>query len=390
MPGYVVVENIRRAVHTFGCVTLFKAYLEISEQQAHKKNLRSELQSSGVSLTDCPHNGRKDAADKMILVDMLAFALDNPSPATIVLISGDRDFVYALSTLRNRRYTVVLIVPNRGAHIILKSQANAILEWRYDVLNQDIEVLKEMGMLDQDEYSKDTNAAALSRPSSNYGRDRPAIRPTVIPHTDRGRATSVEESTGKEEGAQSSDWRDRHTERVGSLARNLSRQPSGISTPAHHVQSRSASPSRALEEQAETAEPTRDDKGGKSDPDNKMPIPTPQPMPAMFSQSSEAMRSASQSSHILPRLAMTSRRSLLLDDEDDIPQFSPRVPHFFDLLIEVLELFRLEGDVRPRRSKVGNELVRRNPLLYNRAGVENFKGTLEAALACQQFHSRTS
>ena len=46
----------------------------------------------------------------------------------------------------------------------------------------------------------------------------------------------------------------------------------------------------------------------------------------------------------------------------------------FDLLIEVLEVFRLEGDVRPRRSKVGNELVRRNPLLYNRAGVENFKG----------------
>jgi hypothetical protein len=94
------------------------------------------LQSSGVSLTDCPHNGRKDAADKMMMVDMLAFAIDHPPPATIVLISGDRDFVYALSVLRNRRYTVVLIVPNNGAPIILKSQANAILEWRYDVLNQ--------------------------------------------------------------------------------------------------------------------------------------------------------------------------------------------------------------------------------------------------------------
>jgi hypothetical protein len=30
-------------------------------------SLRSELQSSGVSLTDCPHNGRKNVADQMIM-----------------------------------------------------------------------------------------------------------------------------------------------------------------------------------------------------------------------------------------------------------------------------------------------------------------------------------
>jgi hypothetical protein len=46
--------------------------------------------------------------------------------------------VYALATLRNRKYTVVLVVPNKGAPIILKSQANAVLEWRYDVLNQEV------------------------------------------------------------------------------------------------------------------------------------------------------------------------------------------------------------------------------------------------------------
>lgn len=66
MPGYVVVESIRNVVHNFGHVTQFKAYLEISEDS--KKVLRSELQSSGVSLTDCPHNGRKDAVDKMLMV----------------------------------------------------------------------------------------------------------------------------------------------------------------------------------------------------------------------------------------------------------------------------------------------------------------------------------
>ena len=89
MPGYVVVENIRNCIHHFGQVVAFKAYLEINDtNQTSKKGLRSELQSSGVSLTDTPHNGRKDAADKMMMVDMLAFAIDQPPPATIVLISG--------------------------------------------------------------------------------------------------------------------------------------------------------------------------------------------------------------------------------------------------------------------------------------------------------------
>jgi len=68
------VNNIRSVAQTFGSVKLFKAYLEVAEQVPVSRAvlLRSELQSSGVSLTDCPHNGRKDVADKMILG---AFAL---------------------------------------------------------------------------------------------------------------------------------------------------------------------------------------------------------------------------------------------------------------------------------------------------------------------------
>jgi hypothetical protein len=63
------VNNIRTIAQTFGSVKLFKAYLEVTEQLPVSRAvlLRSELQSSGVSLTDCPHNGRKDVADKMII-----------------------------------------------------------------------------------------------------------------------------------------------------------------------------------------------------------------------------------------------------------------------------------------------------------------------------------
>jgi len=108
--GYKVVDNIRRVAHEFGVVTVFKAYLELGQRGSSKtKTLRSQLHSSGVSLIDCPHNGSKEVADKMLLVDMMAHAIDHPAPGTIMLISGDRDFVYAVSTLRLRRYRVIVI-----------------------------------------------------------------------------------------------------------------------------------------------------------------------------------------------------------------------------------------------------------------------------------------
>ncbi|KAF9500405.1 DUF537-domain-containing protein [Pleurotus eryngii] len=137
--GYDVVRNIRNVAHKFGSVKLFKAYLELSEQSMSPRllTLRSELQSSGVSLTDCPHNGRKNVADQMIMVDMLAYAIDRPAPATIILISGDRDFAYAASVLRLRRYSVVVIsLTNPGAHPSLKAQANTCLDWNADIMSK--------------------------------------------------------------------------------------------------------------------------------------------------------------------------------------------------------------------------------------------------------------
>ncbi|EED84173.1 predicted protein [Postia placenta Mad-698-R] len=96
-PGYDIIENIRQIAHKYGSVKLFKAYLEISEQPSpNSTRLRSELQSCGVSLTDCPHNGRKDVADKMM---------------------------------------IVLVAPN-SAHASLRSQASAILDWEADVLGK--------------------------------------------------------------------------------------------------------------------------------------------------------------------------------------------------------------------------------------------------------------
>ncbi|KAI0646826.1 NYN domain-containing protein [Trametes meyenii] len=133
-PFYAIVNNIRRLAHQHGSVKTFKAYLQYPEQTSTKSiGLRSELQSCGVSLIDCPHNGRKDVADKMMMVDMMAHAIDNPAPATIILISGDRDFVYAVSILGLRQYRVILLAP-KGATGGLTAQADLVYSWPDDFL----------------------------------------------------------------------------------------------------------------------------------------------------------------------------------------------------------------------------------------------------------------
>ena len=45
------------------------------------------------------------------IVDMMAHAMDNPAPSTIILISGDGDFAYAVSVLASRQYRIIILAP---------------------------------------------------------------------------------------------------------------------------------------------------------------------------------------------------------------------------------------------------------------------------------------
>ena len=64
----------------------------------------------------------------------MAFIKDNPPPATVILISGDRDFAYLLSTVRWRKYNVVLISNSFMTHESLTVQASVVYDWRSDIL----------------------------------------------------------------------------------------------------------------------------------------------------------------------------------------------------------------------------------------------------------------
>ncbi|PWN21557.1 hypothetical protein BCV69DRAFT_173660 [Microstroma glucosiphilum] len=162
----------KEALGPSGPILSFKAYLELSSAEGvspAQVTLRSELQGSGVSLIDTPKSGRKDVADKMIIADLMAFALDVPPPARIVLISGDRDFAYPLSLIRGRGYQIVLFTPPVGAVPILEASANYVARWRQDVLGMERDGFGRL-------YASSTPSKPLPRSSSpsRHGRATPA------------------------------------------------------------------------------------------------------------------------------------------------------------------------------------------------------------------------
>ncbi|KAJ6839734.1 uncharacterized protein M6B38_313570 [Iris pallida] len=125
-----VAGNIRLALRVHptinGAVTLFSAYGDFN---AFPRRLREGCQRTGVKLVDVP-NGRKDAADKAILVDMFLFALDNRPPSSILLISGDVDFAPALHILGQRGYTIVLVIPSGvGVSSALTNAGRFVWDW---------------------------------------------------------------------------------------------------------------------------------------------------------------------------------------------------------------------------------------------------------------------
>ncbi|XP_024979369.1 uncharacterized protein LOC112516521 [Cynara cardunculus var. scolymus] len=125
-----VAGNIRMALRVHpvleGAVNMFSAYGDFN---GFPRRLREGCQRTGVKLIDVP-NGRKDAADKAILVDMFLFALDNPPPSSIMLISGDVDFSSALHVLGQRGYTVILVIPSGvGVSSALSNAGSYVWDW---------------------------------------------------------------------------------------------------------------------------------------------------------------------------------------------------------------------------------------------------------------------
>ncbi|KAG9002843.1 hypothetical protein FRB90_011316, partial [Tulasnella sp. 427] len=127
------IEAIHKIAMFYGSIRAFNLYIDINghPEIGQTTVLREQLHDSGGSVLDCPA-GNKTIADKMIIVDLFAFAIRNRVPSTLVVLSTDPDLAYTLSLLRQRRFKVVLVTSDRmlsHSALPLKPQADACFSW---------------------------------------------------------------------------------------------------------------------------------------------------------------------------------------------------------------------------------------------------------------------
>ena len=113
---------IHKHKHTYLCAYIHTCTLKYT-------NTSKEVHTFIVFIDFIPiHTGRKDASDAVILKDLLCWALDNPPPSHVLLISGDHYYATTLSDLKSRGYNTLLIRPKLVATSLLES-VNHSLKW---------------------------------------------------------------------------------------------------------------------------------------------------------------------------------------------------------------------------------------------------------------------
>ncbi|OMO89582.1 hypothetical protein CCACVL1_07753, partial [Corchorus capsularis] len=124
--GFRIAHLITAAVRANGIkgpiqITAFGDVIQLN--RAHQE----ALSSTGINMTHVPRGG-KNSADRSLLVDLLYWISQNPPPAHLFLISGDRDFASTLHRLRMNNYNVLLASPDHVPSV-LRSAASIMWNW---------------------------------------------------------------------------------------------------------------------------------------------------------------------------------------------------------------------------------------------------------------------
>ncbi|KAI3610783.1 hypothetical protein WG66_007190, partial [Moniliophthora roreri] len=136
--GVAIFWDYDSVVQQFGGIKLFKAYADLSVLSSPRSlALRSELQCSGVSLIDCPHNGRKNVVDQTIIVIL--------NSGYVGICHGPFDVRYHSPDLWGQRFRirdiyVALSHVQSDCHgafhsSSLRAQASVFIDWNSAVLN---------------------------------------------------------------------------------------------------------------------------------------------------------------------------------------------------------------------------------------------------------------
>ena len=131
--GRDITSSLKAILSHQGDLIQFRGYASIGLNHIPEEK-RSDLQLSGCHLVDCPHHGRKEVADKMIIVDAMHFAFQHPTGATLCFITGDVDYAYLLATLQRPQWRTIVI--SRGTmQSMLHVNCDMKMRWETDILN---------------------------------------------------------------------------------------------------------------------------------------------------------------------------------------------------------------------------------------------------------------
>ncbi|KAG8899100.1 hypothetical protein FRC01_010671, partial [Tulasnella sp. 417] len=283
--------------------------------------LKQELSVSGVKLRDCPHNGKKDVVDKTILIDMIFYAIDRPLTTTILLISGDRDYSYAISSLQNRGYSVKLLAPAGCLHSNLPLLAD-VLDWNnvLNITNRKPEVASiGISTIDPTPAVEPTKGSEPEEPTKGSEPEEPTKG------SEPKEPTNGSEPEDDQEAEEDADWK----------------------------------PKGAWDSATGSTKPT-----APSRYDTDFP-----PLPSVPPEDWSASWSASP---VIPPQPTAS----------DQTYSAPTVSPIFEDLVAELEYLKLLGNSKPLWGPVAEGVTRRDPNILARAGVTRFKQYMELAETC--------
>lgn len=321
---------------------------------------------------------------------MMAHAIDNPAPWTYLLITGDRDFAYAISVLGLRRYDVVLVSP-RTAHISLRSQAAVCLDWGL--------VLEKLTLGSSRKSGQSQEPQSASRPASHGASIEKSL---LIKSPSRGRNMSFSDHDDGNSNNGDLDPISRlrayqQRRRASSLSSNDSQSvalesssstahtayfstreapvssPPPVSTakPTHGVDSGSSTPAVLIGRQA-----------ASTIPGDSLQTRTPQLAFGTtngLSAAAPAFRPSSKDNSSLPSLsanhaAPPARSSSPAPSQPTVtnsPNLKLVIPAIFRPLVVLLREYQTMGFWRPSRTDIGRVLDQ-YAYIYSQAKVERF------------------
>ncbi|KAF5324718.1 hypothetical protein D9611_004321 [Ephemerocybe angulata] len=357
LTGYTLVHNIRSLALRFGNISIFKAYLSVGDHYSLGKDatgnalLRSELQSSGVSLTDVP--APKDVADKMLIVDLLAYAFDRPIDTTVlILISADPSLSYALSVLRLRSHTTVIITPP-DTKPDLWMQATLCFDWNTEITCRSEGLpfdSRSVPRLEPTRTSDIPTKSPYTHPL-DYGASVDPCKVGASSVPDNGDDVLLEDfvnplASRLEDFVISNDELD--SNRVG--LRQTDNGP-GITS------SSSASPPQSLPSAARSM-------SGENNT-SSLQAPTSGQRSHEYSPNPPSLSAPTSGAPEQGHTGGSVNRQLF-------NRLRKKVPPGFRPLVDILHSLREEGHRRPLRSNVGLQLLKKDPQVYKKAGHVRF------------------